>query len=260
MHRFLLFHRERNDPMRHVMLAALVSIAVAIAVGGCSWSEGGQALKGSGTVVDESRAVSGFTAVDLSGAGVLRISQGNVETLTVRTDDNLQPLITTEVRNGTLVIAIDTRDHPHGIAPTTLVYDLIVNSLQALSVSGAARVEGQTLSSGDLHLDISGAAQVHFDVLQAKTLRVTSAGGSAFTLAGTVDTQEVEIAGAGEYQAKALASRIADIRITGAAHATIQVTESLDASIEGTGVIEYAGSPTVNQHITGLGVIRNVEP
>jgi hypothetical protein len=246
--------------MRHVMLAALVSIAVAIAVGGCSWSDSGQALKGSGTVVDESRAVDGFTAVDLQGIGVLRISQGIAESLTVRTDDNLQPLITTDVQDGTLVIGIDTRDHSHGIAPTTLIYQLTVTSLQALSVAGAAQVEAQSLATGNLHLDISGAAQVHFDELQARALRVTSAGGSAFALTGTVDSQEVEIAGAGEYQAKALASRTATIRITGAGHATVQVAESLEASIDGTGVIEYAGSPTVDQHIAGLGVIRHVEP
>ena len=43
--------------MRHLMLAALASLLVAFLVGGCSWSESGQALKGSGTVVDESRAV-----------------------------------------------------------------------------------------------------------------------------------------------------------------------------------------------------------
>ena len=140
--------------MRHLMPTVLAIVLVAIAVGGCSWSESGQALKGSGTVVDESRTVTGFTAVDLQGIGVLRLSQGTAESLTVRTDDNLQPLITTRVRDETLVMAIDTRDHPHGIAPTTLVYDLTVTSLEALSVSGAARVEGGSLSTGDRRLDI----------------------------------------------------------------------------------------------------------
>jgi putative autotransporter adhesin-like protein len=246
--------------MRHLMLAALASLLVAFLVGGCSWSDSGQALKGSGTVVDESRAVDGFTAVDLQGIGVLRISQGTAESLTVRTDDNLQPLITTEVRDGTLVIAIDTRDHSHGIAPTTLIYDLTVISLQALSVGGAAQVESQSLATGDLRLDVDGAARIVFDGLQATTLHVSSDGNSAFTLAGTVNAQEVEIAGAGEYRAKELASRTATIHISGAGHVTVRVAESLDASIDGTGVIEYAGSPTVNQHIAGLGVIHHVEP
>lgn len=245
--------------MRHLMPTAFAIVLVAIAVGGCSWSESGQALKGSGTVVDESRTVTGFTAVDLQGIGVLRLSQGTAESLTVRTDDNLQPLITTRVRDETLVMAIDTRDHPHGIAPTTLVYDLTVTSLEALSVSGAARVEGGSLSTGDLRLDIDGAARIVFDDLRAETLHVSSDGNSAFTLSGAVDAQEINIAGAGEYQAKALASRTADIRISGAGHVAIQVAESLDASIDGTGVIEYAGSPTVDQHITGLGVVRHVE-
>lgn len=246
--------------MRRLPIAAIVGLAVLFAVSGCSWPERGEPLKGSGTVVTESRAVAGFTAVDLRGTGVLRVTQGKEEGLTVRTDDNLLPLITTEVRNGTLIIAIDTRDHPHGIAPSTLVYNLSVTSLEALLVSGAAQLEGHALATGDLRLDIDGAAQVRLDDLQATTLRVSSSGGSDFTLAGTVDRQEITIDGAAEYRARELASRTATIQITGAGHAVIQVAESLDASIEGTGVIEYAGSPTVTQQITGLGVIRRLEP
>ncbi|HYP61952.1 MAG TPA: head GIN domain-containing protein [Thermomicrobiales bacterium] len=245
--------------MRRFILAAIVGLAVTLAVSGCSWSESGEALKGSGTVVTESRAVAGFTGVDLSGVGILRITQGAAEALTIQTDDNLLPLITTQVRNGTLIIAIDTKDHPHGVDPTTLVYDLTVTSLQALSVAGAAQVEGRSIAADDLRLEISGAAKVDFDQIQAKALHVTSAGGSAFTIAGTVDMQEIVITGAGEYRAKGLASRTATVRITGAGHATIAVAEALDASIDGTGLIEYVGSPTVVQHVTGLGVIRQVE-
>lgn len=252
-------NRERNTMMRRLVLAAVVGLMVTLMVSGCSWSDGDGALKGSGTVVTESRAVAGFSAVDLRGVGILRVTQGAAEALTIQTDDNLVPLITTEVRNGTLVIAIDTKDHPHGVDPTTLIYDLTVTSLQALSVAGAAQVEGRSLTAGELHLDMEGAARVDFNQLQATTLHVTSAGGSAFTLAGTVDTQEIVITGAGEYQAKALASRTATVRITGAGHASIAVAEALDASIDGAGVIEYVGSPAVVQHVTGLGVIRQVE-
>jgi hypothetical protein len=246
--------------MCRFLLAAIVGLTVAFAVSGCSWSERGEPLKGSGTVVTESRAVSGFTAVELQGTGNLRITQGPAEALTVRTDDNLLPLITTKVRNSTLIIATDTKDHPHGITPTTLVYDLSVTSLQSLSVAGAAQVDGHSFATDDLRIDIDGAAQVRLDGLQATTLRVSSSGGSDFTLAGTVDRQEITIDGAAEYKARELASRTATIQITGAGHATLQVAEALDASIEGSGVIEYVGSPTVSQKVSGLGVIRRLEP
>ena len=53
--------------------------------------------------------------------------------------------------------------------------------------------------------------------------------------------------------------RTATIRIAGAGHATVQVDEALDATIEGTAVIEYLGSPTVTQEVTGLGVVRRLE-
>ena len=247
--------------MRRLILAALVGIVAALAVGGYAWwrTDEGEAFKGSGTVVTEPREVSGFDAIDLSGVGVLRITQGTAETLTIRTDDNILPLITTEVRDGTLHIGIDNRDHPHGIDPTTLAYDVSVKSLRALSVSGATQIEAGSLAVGDLRLDVDGSAQVALDGLQATSLRVACSGGGAFALSGAVDRQEVVIEGAGDYQATELASRTATVRIVGAGQVAVQVAESLDASIEGAGVVEYAGQPTVVQHVTGAGVVRQIE-
>jgi hypothetical protein len=219
----------------------------------------GRAFNGSGTVVTEPREVSGFSAIDLQGTGALRITQGTAETMAVRTDDNILPLITTEVRDGTLRIAIDTSEHRHGIDPTELTYDVAVASLRALSVSGAARIEGTSLATADLRLEVNGAAHVSLEDLHATSLHVASAGGSDFVVTGTADAQEVVIDGAADYRARELASRTATVRINGAGHATLRISESLDAEIVEAGTVEYVGQPTVVQHVTGVGVVRQIE-
>jgi hypothetical protein len=47
--------------------------------------------------------------------------------------------------------------------------------------------------------------------------------------------------------------------VTGSGKAAVRVSNTLDARIEGSGVIDYIGSPTVTQQVEGLGAIRQIE-
>ncbi|HEY7033878.1 MAG TPA: head GIN domain-containing protein [Thermomicrobiales bacterium] len=246
--------------MRRLIFASVVGVVVAIAVGGYRWWQADQtaAYQGSGIVVSEPREVAGFTDIDLSGTGSLHLTQGETETLTVRTDDNILPLIQTEVRDGTLRIWIDGRGHPHGIGPTQLSYEVGVKSLAAITVSGAAQIETGSLVGDDLRLNVSGSAQVSLVELTATSLHVDSTGGSSFAVAGTVDQQAITINGAGEYQAKGLASRSAIVEVNGAGHAAVRVGEELNVTVNGAGVVEYLGNPKVQQQVQGVGVVRQI--
>jgi hypothetical protein len=49
----------------------------------------------------ESRQVSGFTKIELSGSGELKIEQTGTESLTISAEDNVLPKITSEVSDNT---------------------------------------------------------------------------------------------------------------------------------------------------------------
>src|SRR5437870_5172514 len=85
--------------MKKLLLATLLLLTAGW-MGCASW----QTVHGSGNIVTEDRQVSGFDGVSVSGAGELIISQGNVEALRIETDDNLLPLIKSEVHDGRLLI------------------------------------------------------------------------------------------------------------------------------------------------------------
>ena len=53
---------------------------------------------GSRNVISETRQVSGYDRVEVSGGGTLEIVQDGTESLTVETDDNMMPYVTSEVR------------------------------------------------------------------------------------------------------------------------------------------------------------------
>ena len=70
-------------------------------------------------------------------------------------------------------------------------------------------------------------------------------------LAGTVEKQELELTGTGDYKAPDLESRAATVRIDGTSKAQLWVLDSLDVVINGVGGVNYFGSPNVTQSITG---------
>ncbi len=59
-------------------------------------------VKGSGNVVTESRDISDFKGVDVSGVFQVEITAQKDFSVEIEADDNLMPLIKTEVRNGVL--------------------------------------------------------------------------------------------------------------------------------------------------------------
>src|SRR5262249_32282701 len=164
----------------------------------------------------------------------------------------------TEVREGTLRIWIDGRDHPHGISPTQLSYEVGVKSLAAISVAGAAQIETDSLAGDDLRLNVSGSVQVSLVGLTATSLHVHSTGGSSFAIAGTVDAQAIVISGAAEYQAKDLPGRAETVGTNVAGHAVIRVNDEVNVTGNGAGVVEYLGNPTVQQQMQGVGVVRQI--
>ena len=65
---------------------------------------------------------------------------------------------------------------------------------------------------------------------------------------------DAKISGAGSFVLSGAADK-ATIHISGAGDMTIAVVDVLEAKISGIGSIEYFGSPTVTQSVSGLGTV-----
>ena len=240
---------------RHSMwLALMVLIAASLA---CAVpSVGIKTIKGSGNVVTEERDVSGFDRVALSAFGEVIITQGDEESLTVETDDNLMQYIETQVRDGTLELGFTDDDIL--LRPSkSIIFRLSVIELTALDSSGAGLFEIDELDADRLEVTLSGAGDIRMSSLTATHLAVTVSGAGNIELAGQVKTQEINLNGLGNYNAPDLESQAATVRISGAGSATIWVYDTLDVTISGAGNVEYFGSPNVTQDISGVGKVTS---
>lgn len=232
-----------------------IFIIAALLFGGCGVSIDVNLDKGSGSVVTETREVSGFDRVILSGIGELTVTQGDTESLEIEAEDNVIQHITTEVANGTLEISFDRRT----VIPTEPVkFNLTMRSVRGLETRGVSNIQASDLTTDELNIVISGTGNINLRDLNADRLTVNVSGAGNFNAEGRAGDQRINMSGAGNYNGEDLESEISSISISGLGRATLWVTEQLDATISGTGGIDYYGSPQVNQQISGLGRIKHM--
>ena len=95
------------------MLKVFVSIVLLMAISACSViSVDLNAVKGSGTLASEVRQVAEFTEVELAGSADVEVTVGGEQKVVVEADDNILPLVETNVVNGRLVIRIKPNNSP----------------------------------------------------------------------------------------------------------------------------------------------------
>ncbi len=82
-------------------------------------------------------------------------------------------------------------------------------------------------------------------------------GSGKVTLAGSADSQQVDIGGSGDYNGKDLSAGDTGIEVTGSGDASVTVSGSLQVSISGSGNVTYFGSPTqVEKSVSGSGSVN----
>ncbi|MCW2682110.1 MAG: hypothetical protein JWP33_23 [Blastococcus sp.] len=210
-----------------------VAVGLLTAVTACSGVTG-SGVTGSGSPRTESRDVSGFSTIELSGGGNLIIEQSGTESLSIEAEDNLLSDLTSEVANGTL--RLGTEDGVT-LAPTLPVtYRVTVEELAGLQLSGSGSVTAAGIAAPAISIDIRGSGDV--------------------TVSGTADTQTVTISGSGDYRGIDLISRHSSAEISGSGNVAVTALDVLDAEISGSGTATYAGNPRITQRMSGSGQLH----
>jgi hypothetical protein len=187
---------------------------------------------GSGNRVRQIRPAGDFTRVIADDALDVEIRIGPSASIELEGDDNLIDRIRTEAENGTLHLRVrgGYRVRRPMLARITMPRLERVD----LEASGDARIEG--LSGGRLAL--------------------AGRGSGSFDVSGELDQVEVRIQGSGDADLDDLRAREAHILINGSGDASAHVTETIVATVNGTGEIIYRGDPrNVSEDVNGTGRI-----
>jgi hypothetical protein len=210
-------------------------------------------VRGSGKVISESRNVTGFKAVSLSGTGQLTIDETGIESLTIMAEDNILPHLTSEVRGNRLMLG--TRRNTNIRATREIVYKLTVKELTEIEVSGSGSVDARVKDLS--RIEVSGSGRVDAQKIDIDRLRTTISGSGNVTVSGKADRQDITISGSGGYQGEDLESEEAKIVSSGSGDAVVNVKGYLEARLSGSGSVEYIGQPSsLAGRIRGSGTLR----
>ena len=232
----------------------MIFLLMAFAFSACGFEVNIDAEKGSGNVITETRDVSGFDRVVLSGIGDVQVEQGESESLEIEAEDNLMEYITTEVRDGVLYIGFERK----AILPTENIrFNLTMIDVRGLETEGVSNIQADKINTDSLDVSIGGTGNINIDDLSTERLNVTISGAGNFNVEGKAGRQSVKLSGAGNYDGERLESQEADVEINGLGKITVWVTEELDATISGAGNVDYYGNPEVRQQISGLGRLKH---
>jgi hypothetical protein len=224
--------RRSVAPVLVAVVVVLAAVAVIVLVRR-DW--GGPSLvstKGSGVAASQTRTVPAFTAVELAGANTVTVHVGGAQRVVVRADDNLVPLVITEVRAGTLVVS--ARRSFTTTSPMSV--DVTVPSLESAAITGSGRMT--------------------IDGVRADTFTARLPGSGAMSASGSAARVVAEVSGSGDLRLDSLVGRDVTAVVSGSGRIAVDATASLDATVSGSGTVLYAGNPgTVTKNVTGSGAV-----
>jgi hypothetical protein len=245
-----------STALREVLMRILCGIALlasAAFLAGCGLNH--PTFRGSGITVTEARAAAGFSSIDVSGFGEVRIEQTGTESVIVEAENNLMPLLVTTVENGRLKLGSKQNVDLRPTRP--VIFRVTVNRLDAVSISGSGDIIIPSLRTDALSARISGSGNMRIAGLEAARFRGEISGAGEAHVAGHADDVGLHISGSGAYYAAGLECRTADISISGSGSATVNASRELSVQVSGSGSVQYLGEPRINTHVSGSGSVSH---
>jgi Holliday junction resolvase len=224
-------------------VVAIITLAISVVFPSCIFM--GPSIRGNGNVVEETRAVDNFSKIKTSKGANVYISQGDVEKVVVKADENIVDFIRTEVEDGVLII---TNTRPIRNATSNKVY-VTVKEIEKISAFAGSNVYSETqLKNNRLELSSSAGSNIKLD-LSTREIKVSASAGANVYLKGETENFEASASAGSNIKAEGLKTKKCQAKVNSGENVYITVTDVLDARASSGGNIFYCGNPK-NQDIS----------
>jgi hypothetical protein len=255
------------------MKKAIVAVLVAVLLmsGLLTGCVGGR-VTGSGNLVTQEFNFSDFTRVEVGNAFEVEIVQADSYRVSITADDNLFEYIQVSKAGETLKISLKLL--PLRPLFTTLRAEITMPQLYGLGlsgathgtvsgfsstenldieVSGASSLDMSDIAAGDTRFAVSGASKASGDITASGNAQLNLSGASSVQLQGSASDVVIDASGASRVELDNFPVDNADVTLTGASRATVNLDGRLDANLSGASKISYIGEPTMGDVRTSGG-------
>jgi hypothetical protein len=192
-------------------------------------------IRGSGVRQKQKRDVAAFTSIAMDGAFDIEVVCQKPQSVEVEGDDNLLPLITTEISHNVLHI----RSNRSYSVNDPIKVTISLPNLEGISTNGAGKIDVSGLKNDKFEIDANGVT----------TIRV----------AGETKLIDIDTNGAGKIYAQKLRATRGVVEAKGVARVDVKVTEQLDVTVSGPSHVTYQGDPVLNKTVHGPGSVEKKE-
>lgn len=236
------------------ILASLLFISLTAT--SCSYHTNGYGvIKGNKDLQTEIRDCESYDIIDVSGSFRVELVSGQEGTIKVSAESNLLPYIETESRGGRLEIKFK---NGHSYSPNQpILVEVPVEHVHSLNLTGSGDIIGnKRIKSEVLRLELVGSGDINLDI-ETKELNSRLSGSGDILLRGHCNDMNARVTGSGEFMAQDLVADYAEVNVSGSGDMKINVKESIEARVIGSGDIRYYGEPAKEIiKVTGSGDIK----
>jgi hypothetical protein len=206
-------------------------IALLLLASGCHHGILGS-VGGSGNRQKQKRDVPTFSSLRTEGAFEIDIVAQQPLSLEIEADDNILPLVSTEVSNNVLHIK-NLRGYSVS-EPVSL--KISVPNLEGISSNGAGTIDISGLKNEKFEIDVNGAP----------TIRA----------AGETKLVDIDTNGAAKIDTHRLRAAQAIVDSKGVSKVEVHAADKLDVTVSGPSHVIYIGDPVVNKTVNGPGSVQ----
>jgi hypothetical protein len=194
----------------------------------------------------QTRKVSGFHGVEVSGGIDLFLSSGPESVSVSASSQSVRDHMVTEVVDGILRIHLTKNWHPGFGNPKMKAY-VSITDLKNLGASGGGEIVLKNqITAGDLDISLSGGSNLK-GKLNANHLVISQSGGSDVDITGTVQKLDVDASGGSDLAGFGLVTDYLKLSASGGSDTEITVNKELSIDASGGSDVSYKGAAVVKQ-------------
>lgn len=207
------------------------------------WWQGTKKVNGNGNMVTQSRTVSNYDAVSLTGSMDVILVKGREGNLKIEAEENLQQHIETEVSGGRLKISVEKGYSLNPSRNNDITITVPFTDIENVSLTGSGDIRSKDMvTSEKFSINITGSGNVSLP-LKAKNAKANITGSGDIDLSGSSEDFDCKVTGSGDISAFDFKCQNVSAMVTGSGDIQVYASESLKASTPGSGDIEYRGNP-----------------
>jgi hypothetical protein len=253
-----------------LLMAILITAAL---FSGCT-------IMGSGDITTARMEVADFTSVDVEDTFEVEITQSDSFSVVISADKDTYDYVRVSREGETLKIYLKPRNFfaDFTVKSKTLKATITMPALYGLSLSGASKgtVSGFK-SSGNFNLVVSGASSLDMSDIEVSGAEFEVSGASKATGGMTANSTVFEVSGASRVELEGTANNIvlnvsgasnadltyfpvnqADVTLSGASKATIDVKDKLDCVVNAASALYFLGNPEIgNINVSGASTVKH---